>query len=48
MHFLEEELLEDYYTDIRQVSGQLNVLGRIAKDDAASRAMGLHLFDQSL
>lgn len=47
MHFLEEELLEDYYADIRVVSGQLNVLGRMAKDDN-TRAMGLHLFDESL
>lgn len=47
MHFLEEELLQEYYTDIRTVSGHLNVLGRIAKDDN-SRAMGLHLFDKEL
>ena len=47
MHFLEEELLEDYYTDIRQVSGQLNIMGSIAKNDN-TRAMGLHLFDNSL
>lgn len=47
MHFLEEQLLQDYYTDIRHISGQLNVLGRIAKHDN-TRAMGLHLFDKEL
>ena len=47
MHFLEEELIEEYYQDIRAVAGQLNVLGKIAKEDN-SRAMGLHLFDKAL
>ena len=47
MHFLEEELIEGYYQDIRKMSGQLNVLGKIAKDDN-SRSLGLHLFDKEL
>ena len=47
MHFLQEELLEDYYKEIREVSGHLNVLGKIAKEDN-SRGLGLHLYDQSL
>lgn len=47
MHFLQEHLLEEYHQEIRQVSGHLNVLGRMAKEDS-SRAMALHLFDNTL
>ncbi len=47
MHFLQEEILEDYYGEIRKVSGLLNTLGKIAKHDN-TRAMGLHLFDAHL
>ena len=47
MHFLQENLMEEYHQEIRQVSGHLNVLGRMAKEDS-SRAMALHLFDSSL
>ena len=47
MHFLQEKLMEEYHEDIRQVAGHLNVLGRMAKEDA-SRAMALHLFDNTL
>merc|ERR1712241_211724 len=42
MQFLEDELIGDYQKDIRQVSGQLNVLGKMAKHHN-SRNMGLHL-----
>lgn len=47
MHFLQEELLEDYQKEIREVSGYLNILGKISKKDS-TRGMGLHLFDQKL
>merc|ERR1712038_48517 len=47
IHFLEEELMEDYQKDVRLVSGQLNVLGKMAKH-RNSRNMGLHLFDKNL
>merc|ERR1711988_41519 len=47
IHFLEEELMEDYQKDVRLVSGQLNVLGKMAKHQN-SRNMGLHLFDKNL
>merc|ERR1712212_688770 len=47
IHFLEEELMEDYHKDVRLISGQLNVLGKMAKHQN-SRNMGLHLFDKNL
>merc|ERR1711997_197562 len=43
--FLEEELMEQYQRDIHQTSGQLNVLGKMAKFQN-TRNMGLHLFDK--
>merc|ERR1712051_973105 len=47
IRFLEGELIEDYQSDIRLMSGQLNVLGKMAKHQN-SRNMGLHLFDKNL
>ncbi|TRY77030.1 hypothetical protein TCAL_13205 [Tigriopus californicus] len=46
-HFLEEEFLASYTSEIRETVGQLNLLAKIARDDK-TRAMGLHLFDQHL
>merc|ERR1712212_1056548 len=47
IQFLEKELMGDYHTDVRLISGQLNVLGKMAKHQN-SRNMGLHLFDKNL
>jgi len=47
IRFLEGELIEDYQNDIRLMSGQLNVLGKMAKHQN-SRNMGLHLLDKNL
>jgi len=46
-HFLAEEILEPLTEDVRAAAGRLNILARMARDDA-TRGMGLYLFDQSL
>ncbi len=40
-------MLEDYSSEIREMSGRLNLLAKIARSDN-TRSMGLHLFDQHL
>lgn len=47
MDYLEEEFLEPYADEIREMTGHLNVMAKIARNDK-SRAMGLHLYDQHL
>ncbi len=46
-HFLEENFLESYASDIRSLSGSLNSLAKMARVDK-SKAMALHLFDNGL
>jgi hypothetical protein len=46
-HFLEEKFVEPYTSEIRDMAGRLNLLAKMARNDN-TRAMGLHLFDQSL
>lgn len=46
-HFLKENLVEDYTDSIRHVSGHLNVLSSILRNDK-SADMGLILYDQAL
>ena len=45
-HFI-EELLTELTDEIREMAGEINVLGKIARGDRSKR-FGLHLFDQLL
>ena len=46
-HFLEENVIEDYTDNVREIAGYLNTLAKIVRNDN-QRNMGLHLFDESL
>ena len=46
-HFLEENFIEDYTDNVREIAGYLNTLAKIVRNDN-QRNMGLHLFDESL
>ena len=46
-HFLKENLVESYTEDIRQVSGHLNVLASILKNDK-SADLGIILYNKAL
>jgi hypothetical protein len=46
-HFLEENFIEDYTDNVREIAGYLNTLAKIVRNDNP-RNMGLHLFDESL
>lgn len=45
--FFQEDFIESYTQNIRDLAGHLNIIGKMAKDDKTKR-MGLHLFDNSL
>jgi len=45
--FFQEDFMEKYTQNIRDLAGHLNIIGKMAKDDKTKR-MGLHLFDSSL
>ena len=46
-HFLKESLVESYTDDIREVSGHLNTLSTILKNDK-SADLGIILYDKAL
>ena len=46
-HFLEENFIEEYTDNVREIAGYLNTLAKIVRNDN-QRNMGLHLFDESL
>jgi len=45
--FFQEDFIESYTQNIRDLAGHLNIIGKMAKDDKTKK-MGLHLFDKSL
>jgi len=45
--FFQDDFVDSYTKNIRDLAGYLNIMGRMAKDDKTKK-MGLHLFDNSL
>jgi len=45
--FFQDDFVDSYTQNIRDLAGHLNIIGRMAKDDKTKK-MGLHLFDNSL
>ena len=46
-HLLEEDFIEPYTDDIRELAGHVNLLAKIVKNDN-TKGLGLHLYDQHL
>jgi len=45
--FFQDDFVESYTQNIRDLAGYLNIMGKMAKDEKTKK-MGLHLFDTSL
>merc|ERR1712029_184615 len=45
--FFQDDFVESYTQNIRELAGHLNIMGKMAKDEKTKK-MGLHLFDTSL
>lgn len=45
--FFQDDFVESYTQNIRDLAGHLNIMGKMAKDEKTKK-MGLHLFDNSL
>ena len=46
-HLLEEDFIEQYTDDIRELAGHVNLLAKIVKNDK-TKGLGLHLYDEHL
>ena len=46
-HLLEEDFIEPYTDDIRELAGHVNLLAKIVKNDN-TKGLGLHLYDEHL